>query len=367
MFVSHTADWIGPTSSLFLLLLHLREFFEIAVLLPGTGLFTEKLESEKIHFVSVDNLGIRSVPLVLRILKQGKYDLVYGNTKDGSSRNAFIAAKLGRVAFVCHVREMGWEKSWKQMGFLRFSDAVIAVSSACANSISRYVARGRLHVVYNGVPPSPRVEHAAARDYLLEQTGLTPDCCVLVNVGHVCPRKGQLMAVEAMAKVVQSAPSAVLFLIGDCDRDVVYANAVRETIKTLGLESQVHLLGFRRDVLQLMQGADVLVHTPAKDPHPRVVLEAMAAGLPVVALAVDGVAETVLDATTGFLIPPGDLDGVASAILKLLDSRELRGQMGRAGQYRVHTQFSAETSAHKVMEIIDAVLRKDKQFHSQEA
>ena len=91
----------------------------MAVLLPGHGLFSDALEGEAIPFFSLPRLTKWSIPSIYRLIKREHFDLVYGNTTHSSSRAAMVATKLSGVRFVCHVREMSWGKSWRQLGYLR--------------------------------------------------------------------------------------------------------------------------------------------------------------------------------------------------------------------------------------------------------
>ena len=127
-------------------------------------------------------------------------------------------------------------------------------------------------------------------------------------------------------------------------------------IQEMKLGHHVSLLGFRPDALQLLQGADLFLHTAVKDPHPRSVVEAMAMGLPVVAFAVDGVVETVVDNQTGYLVRTEDISGLATAILKLATDSSLRTQFGCNGRHRVEECFSAEGTARQVGNIIAGTL-----------
>jgi len=127
LFVSYTADWTGPSNSLLLLLKYLRDDYDVAVLLPGQGSFSEALSCAAIPVFSFPSLNKWSIPSIYRLIRRESFDLVYGNSTHGSSRNALIAAKLARVPFICHVREMGWGKSWKEIGFLRFPNSVVGI------------------------------------------------------------------------------------------------------------------------------------------------------------------------------------------------------------------------------------------------
>ena len=108
LFFSHTADWVGTTNSLLLSLKYLRHRYDVAVLLPGKGLFSDALADEGIPFFSIPDATRGSILSISRLIRRERADVVYGNNRSGRSRNVFIAAKLAGKPFVCHVREMGW-------------------------------------------------------------------------------------------------------------------------------------------------------------------------------------------------------------------------------------------------------------------
>lgn len=361
LFVSNTTECAGPTNSLLLLLRHMGDGFDVAVLVPGHGFLSQALEGEGIATISLPSLKRRQVPDIYRLVTSGGYDLVYGNNASSACRNAMIAAKLARVPFACHVRGMGGRGKWKKLGFLRLADAVIAVSEACARTISPYSGRKRLHVVHNGVE-LPTLRHDAgppdASDAAPVAAGLEPDARLVVSVSHICPRKGQEHAVEAMARVVRAVPSAHLLLVGALDRDPNYVDEVERRIRELALEGRVSLLGFRRDVPRLIRAADVFLHTAVRDPHPRAVIEAMAAGVPVVAFDVDGVSETVESGSTGILCRAQDTDGLAAAMTRLLCDPTLRRKFGERGRRVAAERFSAQEAARRIERIIEGTLKR---------
>ena len=97
LFVSYTAKWGGPNNSLLLMLKHLRQRYNVAVLLPGRGEFSDKLSTEKIPFYSYPSLTKWTIPSVFRLIQREHFNLVYGNGRNGVSRNALIASKLANV------------------------------------------------------------------------------------------------------------------------------------------------------------------------------------------------------------------------------------------------------------------------------
>jgi len=250
---------------------------------------------------------------------------------------------------------MGWESSWIRLGHLRFADAVIAVSRATAESVARFVGPSRLHVVYNGIEAG-ETRGAAGPDKMRELTSWPSDSLALVGLANLCERKGQVHAVVALDLLRRRVPEARLALMGRLDREPEYTSALQDEIRTRELGERVCLLGFREDGAALLRHADVLVHTALADPHPRAVLEAMAVGVPVVAFAVDGVAETVLHGETGLLVTPGDAPALADALEQVAGDPELRTRLGDAGRGRVVDVFSSTATVNGVRRVMEKVL-----------
>lgn len=358
LFVAYTAEWVGPTKSLLLLLDGLRDRFQVAVLVRGHGPLTTELERRGIPYQNLGSLGKGSIIAIVRLIRRGHFALVYGNNTSSSSENALIAARLAGVPFVCHIRGMAVRRGWRRLAFLRFADATVAVSTACARAHEKF-ADARPFVVHNGVRSEGAMpDRATARARLAALAAIPIAAPLILHVGHVCPRKGQDHAVRVMARLAEKAPDTHLLMVGALGRDAAFERRVRGAITAHGLEGRAHLLGFQEEIVELLPGADLFLHTATADPHPRAVLEAMMAGLPVVAYGVDGVAETVVDGSTGRLAGVGDIDALAAAVLELLAEPARAAAAGAAGRLRVQSCFSAEATARQVAGIIEQALER---------
>jgi len=356
LFVQYTSDWTGPSKSLALLARGLVGKHELLAALPGRGELGERLAEYGVDVFEFPSITKWQLPHLARLVRREGVDLVYANDTNSTSRIAAIAARLGGAGFLCHVRSMGWGKSRLRMLYLWSADAVIAVSRACAESVERFVRRRRLHVVYNGVPDEelgPATEDD--RRYLRHQIGASDDAVVVMSLAHLCERKGQLHAVRALEELRAGGRAVDLCLVGSCDREPGYVQRIRDQVRQVGLGGRVHLLGFRADAARLVRGADLFVHTALADPHPRAVVEAMAAARPVVAFAVDGVSETVLDGRTGRLVRAKDHGALAAAIRELLDEPERARNMGDAGRRRVVSTFTEGAATEGVLEVLDGL------------
>jgi glycosyltransferase involved in cell wall biosynthesis len=155
----------------------------------------------------------------------------------------------------------------------------------------------------------------------------------IVSVGRLQAPKDALTLVRALARLPAGSFEAVVVGAGP-DRPAVEAE-----VRRLGLEQVVELAGARLDVPELLAGADLFVLSSRSEGLPLTILEAMAAGLPVVASRIGGVPEAVSDGETGLLVPSGDPSSLAAAIARLLEDASLRRRLGQAGHARVRERF----------------------------
>jgi glycosyltransferase involved in cell wall biosynthesis len=353
LFVSPTAEITGPTRSLRLLLEHLPPGWEPTVLVVGSGEFLDELRGLGVATWRLPDLTRDHVPAAVGRLRGEGWSLVYANETNRATRNACLAAWWAGVPFYTHVRNMGWKHGWAEMGHLSAATGVVAVSHACARSVERFTRAERLHVVHNGVPLPSLEGREDARSALRRMLGVAPETRVVLCLGHLTPRKGQDLAVEAYRESLDPTIATHLCLAGALDRDPGYVEEVRRIAEGVASGGGVSILGFRTDVAELLLGSDVLLHTPRADPHPRAVLEAMATGLPVVAFATDGVAETVAGGATGHLVASGDTRGAALALRSVLACPDVGRGMGLRGRLKAEREFAVERTAERVVALLN--------------
>lgn len=223
----------------------------------------------------------------------------------------------------------------------RAADRVLAVSEATREYL---VGPGRISpdkvtVVNNGlgVEPFAKADRAAARTRL----GLDPSAPVAVMVGVMRPGKGHDVLFAALPELLAQHPGTVVLLAGDGPELVHFrAAAVR-------FGDAVRILGARDDIPDLLAAADALVLPSWSEALPTVLLEAGAAGLPVVATDVGGCLEIVQHCETGFLIPKGDAGALADRLGLLLSDLDAARRMGERGRARVLSRFSLPRQAQE--------------------
>jgi glycosyltransferase involved in cell wall biosynthesis len=221
---------------------------------------------------------------------------------------------------------------------LRRHDRVVAVGSAVRDALNENegIPAGRIEVIYNGIPLERFEAALAHRDRTRAELGIRHDDTAIILVARLDYLKDHATALRAMKRVVTKRPDARLFLVGEGPE----RQAIEAQVSALGLAGSVHLLGQRNDAPALVAAADVALLTSTSEGIPLTLIEAMAAGRPVVATDVGGVSEVVIDGETGYLSPARDDGALAARILDLASSPDLRRERGRAGLERARALFS---------------------------
>ncbi|MEE9217923.1 MAG: glycosyltransferase family 4 protein [Acidobacteriota bacterium] len=163
------------------------------------------------------------------------------------------------------------------------------------------------------------------------ELGLAENQPLIVSIACFKPQKAPLDLIEVAGRVARKVPEARFALAGDG----VLRPQIERAVERHGLGGRFHLLGWRRDIPDLLAASDLLLHTPRWEGLPRVVPEALAVGRPVVATDVDGIREVLEEGVTGHLHPSGDLEGLAGSVTALLGDSEKRARMGEEGTRRV--------------------------------
>jgi glycosyltransferase involved in cell wall biosynthesis len=305
-------------------------------------------------------LARRDWPLarrLVRLIKEEAIDLVHCN--NSLNLAAVVAARLTSVPYICHVR-MLHELSPVDRYLARYVDSFVYISKAVERCYrSQGVPVGRGQVVYNPI----NVEAFAQADHRMElraEFGLTDHDWLISNVGRLDWWKGHDDFLRAMAKVTRSQSNVKALIVGAVDsepRNQAYFQRLQQLVTDLGLSGHVIFTGFRADIPRIMAASDIVVHS-ASEPEPfgRVVVEAMAAGRPVVATGAGGVLDIIEDQVTGLLVPPRNAALMAKAIQQLLRNREEAEVMGRRAQQQAKRRFSVSQHVTAVQHIYQEVL-----------
>jgi glycosyltransferase involved in cell wall biosynthesis len=291
-------------------------------------------------------------------LRRGRPDVVIC-----CNERAVRVAALARALPVVGVRGIpivyrnGLEGSYKNKPFNRYIvdpriDRHVGNADAIRRELLSYgwIAPERVRVIYNGVDPLPLRE--ADPGGLREELGAAAADVVVLTAARLVAQKGHPLLLEAVARM-DASDRPQFWLAGDGPD----AEALQQQVDRLGLGRWVHLLGFRADVARLLRAADFLCHPSRREGAPNIVLEAMVAGLAVVALDASGTVELVADGRTGLLSAVGDVAGLAESLRRMTRDKALRERLGRAGQERALTEFTEERSTDRWMDLLNEVVK----------
>jgi glycosyltransferase involved in cell wall biosynthesis len=202
----------------------------------------------------------------------------------------------------------------------------------------------------NGVDPR-RLVSTRGRDATRRLLGIPSNAAVVLSIGALTWEKDPLAHVEVGGRLLGEIDGLVHVMVGDGPMRAKVENAIVRQ----GVRDRVLSLGSRDDVPDLLAASDVVLLASRSEGMPATLIEAGMAGLPVAAYAVAGVPEVVADGITGLLAAPGDADGLADCVLRLLRDPRARNAMGRAARTRCLTMFDIELIAPQYRAIYEAV------------
>lgn len=243
---------------------------------------------------------------------------------------------------------------WAEMLMARWTDAIITMNREDYEAAKKFKLRkgGKVYFVHGvGITLKDFEGLSHLRQQKREEMGVKGDDIVLISMGDLVPRKNYGAAIRAIAKANNQKLHYMI-----CGRGPELEN-LQALAKELGVESQIHFLGFRTDVKELLTGADMFLFTTRQEGLPRSMMEAMASGLPCVASAIRGNVDLIENGVNGFVCPTDDVDGYAAAIEKIASDPDLREQM-RVNNLEKIKQYDISVVEQEIRAIYADVLKK---------
>ncbi len=296
--------------------------------------------------------------LLAREIRDRRIDIVHTNNGLLANRAEIGAARRARRPIVAHQRCLEWPCAPVRRLSLAV-DRVIAISDCVRANLTAIASpEADIRRVYDGVDAGHWAVATSRRRVVRQRFGLATDDLVIAFPAAQLPWKGHAVLFSALASLLSRYPTLHVVAAGATPSG---ASQMRPTVEDLagelGVASRVRVLGFQPDPLELYAAADFLVHASTQpEPLGLVILEAMAAGLPVVAPEVGGPTETVLHGQSGLLFHPGNPQALAAAIAQLLDNPALRDAMGACGAARAASTFNLQRSLNATFDHFDCVL-----------
>jgi len=290
------------------------------------------------------------------ILRSEKISILHSHLFNAS----FAASPVGRwcgvpaIIETTHLRE-AWRHGWIKGNYAldrfagRFVDHYIAVSEANARYLidEKGFPAKKVHVIHNGCDLAKFKPGHLVPDTIRKALGFGEQDPVLVMLGRLEPQKGHRFLLEAHTRVLSEFPNARLVCVGE---GALLGELEKQT-ESLGIGRAVRFVGFQSNVLDWLALADVSVLPSIFEGLPLVAIETLAAGRPMVATAVDGTAEVVVDGKFGLTVPPGDSVKLAEAILRMLRNPAWARGLAQQGRQWVLEHFTQEQQIRKTEEL----------------
>jgi glycosyltransferase involved in cell wall biosynthesis len=267
------------------------------------------------------------------------------------------AARLAGIPYIVSRRDLGLERNAARRQLLawvtRQASHVLCNAEAVRTLVeSEGVPRERISVVYNGLDLE-RFDQEAAKELTIPEAFLEDRAPTVVLAGNMqLAVKGHLDFLAAAALVARELPNTRFVLVGDGQLRA----RLEQQASVLGLRERVLFAGWRTDVPAILSRCTVAVSASYSEGLSNAIMEAMAARLPVVATAVGGTVELVLQERTGFLVPAGEPDRMAARVIELLRAPERARSMGEAGRRRIESEFAASLLGRRMAEVYDRML-----------
>jgi len=338
-------SWGGAEGKLLELINHMdpNRFNTILCSLGLGDNIKEKVEESGVNFLTLPRktrLDFNSLFKLVKLIKNKRIDIVMTTLFYADVIGA-VAGKLAGVKAI-----FSWEtvsapewlikrRLWPYRFTIRYCDRIISVSQATAKFLveKRGVPENKVVVIPYGVNDKEYVMGSGKA--VRKSLGLNVDDFIIGTVGRLHPQKGHKYLFEAAKILVQQYPQVRFLLVGDGE----IKQELEDLVKNMNLQSNVLFLGYCTNVKDLLKAFDIFTLPSLYEGLPNAVLEAMAVGKPVVASAVDGILEAVVNGVTGLLVSPGNPEELKDAFIKLINNRELAKQMGENGRKRVENVF----------------------------
>ncbi|MGM9974553.1 MAG: glycosyltransferase family 4 protein [Clostridiaceae bacterium] len=299
---------------------------------------------------------------LMALLKEGGFEVIHCNTPIGGVIGRLCGRKerINKVIYTAHGFHFykgaplinNTVFKWAERIMARFTDVIITMNKEDYLAAQKFKLKknGRIYYVPGvGIDIKSYLGTAVDREKLRREIGIKEDDIVFISMGDLIKRKNYKASLKSIARANNKK---IHYLICGSGPEL---QKLQKMAAKLGIEKQVHFLGFRKDIKELLKIADVFLFTSYQEGLPRSMMEAMASGLPCIASKIRGNVDLIRDREGGYLIRPDDITGLSKAINTLAENEEERKTMGQSNMKSIE-RFSLDIVRAEMYRIYSEVL-----------
>ena len=295
---------------------------------------------------------LQQILRVWKIILNNKISLVHFNDLE-TGHYGTIAARLARIPSILHLRSVFWAKQCGWMNRLILSQASLILANSRfvhTTAIKAGLPKEKIHTIYNGVDLTRFEVQQKETDKVREVLKISRDRLIVCFMGRLgLEWKNESLVYYLVGELSQRMEGITLLVLGGpYDGYKETFNRCKNNAKKLGKGADIRLLGYRDDIPAVLSLIDLLLVPSREEPFGRVVLEGMAAGVPVVGSNNGGIPEMITDGHDGFLRSPDDVKGWLAIIESLLTDPIRRERIGRNAKKTIEENFTLNNMAHKI-------------------
>ena len=294
---------------------------------------------------------------LIKIVVRTQPDIIHANSFYAALISVLIAFIMRKKLFI-HARDL------TNFGFLAklFSWSCTKVVASSHSVEKKLIEQGvspeKIEVVYNGVDNDLINQSRINRTSSNSINHHKQDSFVFAHIAQFAPWKNHIIFLKAALDVANNLPNARFVLIGDdiFGRNLKYKNSLISYARNSAIAERISFLGWQQNMNEVWPKIDCLVHTAEREPFGRVIIEAMANKIPVIAVNSCGPSEIIQNGKTGILVQAGDIVSLSNAMLKIFQDAYLASRLANAGYKHVVSNFTADKTALLIQEIYKKVL-----------
>lgn len=341
-----------------------REKFDMTICSVGIGGPLKKAFEETgfdvFLFTKKHRFDFTQVIKVAKLMKERKIDIVM-STLFYADIIGTLAALIAKVPYriswetSSHPSESDEDKLRHRLAYrfcMKFVDKIVSVSDGVKQFLikKRHIDPSKIYTIHYGADLTKF--HSLNGKYKRQELGFRADERIIGTVARLTVQKGHIYLIDAAPEIIKKFPQIKFVFVGDGPLKATLENK----IKNLSLESYFTFLGVRYDVNEIMNIFDIFMLPSLFEGLPNVILEAMASSRPIIATAVDGTPEAIIDGECGILVPPRDVKALSENAVKLLSNPAFARQLGTKARQRVEQYFSQEQQIAKFHELYQSMI-----------